>query len=136
MKPTLEQMLKALQASWGADTSFAADEWSPSNRARGQCVVSALVVQHYLGGELIRYRVLEEDAATIRETHYCNLLPDGTKIDTTASQYKEPVLLREDPVRKDHFASPREKRLAHPATREHYELLLKRVETFLQNQDS
>jgi hypothetical protein len=133
MIPTFEQLLRALRASWAADTSFAAKEWSAANPARGQCVASSLVIQHYLGGDLVRYRVLESDTTTIREAHYCNMLPDGTKIDATASQYNEPVILREDPVRQDAYASPREKRLADPVTKQHYELLLKRVEAYIHN---
>lgn len=125
MKPSIEALIKALQYSWSADTCFDASEWSADNPARGQCVVSSLVVQKYLGGGLQRYRVT---GAVIAETHYCNVLGDGTILDTTASQYKQPVALKMEPIDLKGFASIREKRLSDDETRSRYELLLSRVE--------
>lgn len=130
MKPSIEQLARALHQSWAADTAFAAEEWSHENPARGQCVVSSLVIQKYLGGELVRYRF---EAPDFKETHYCNQLRDGTVLDTTAAQYNAPVTLRVDPVDPGSFGSVRDKRLAETETRERYELLLSRVESHLQN---
>lgn len=121
---SLREITTALQRSWSAETAFDAAEWSETNRARGQCVVSSLVVQDYLGGELIRFAVDEGD---VHETHYMNQLPDGTVVDTTASQYATPVTMRRKPVSIDGFSSIREKRLADESTRRRYLLLKKRV---------
>lgn len=96
----LKSITQALQLSWGADTSYSPDEWSKDNIARGQCVVSSLVVQDYLSGELIRYSVNEGD---LHETHYVNKLDSGVIIDTTASQYKYPVNMRLKPTTLDSF---------------------------------
>ena len=46
----------------------------------GQCAVTALVVQDFLGGELIR-------AFVCGESHYWNRLPDGSELDLTADQF-------------------------------------------------
>lgn len=59
MKPSLQNIVDALQLAWGADTAYDPHDWSDDNRARGQCVVSSLVVQDYLGGDLLRYSIDE-----------------------------------------------------------------------------
>lgn len=88
-------------------------------------MVSSLVVQHYLGGELIRYKVTGEN---IDEAHYCNQLDNGTLVDTTASQYQVPVTLISSSANLRSYSSLREKRLADPDTRKRYDLLPERVE--------
>ncbi len=128
MKPTLQELSLALRASWGADTAYDSSEWSQQNKARGQCVVSSLVVQDYLGGELIRFEINEDE---LHETHYMNQLPDGTVIDTTASQYTSPVNMRRKAVDTGDFASIRDKRLANESTATRYEILKNRVEQYL-----
>ena len=126
-KPTIEQLTGALHQAWGPDTCFDAAEWNPGNPARGQCVASSLVVQEYLGGELLRYEV---NLGTNKEMHYCNILPDGTLLDTTGTQYKEPITLTVLPVDLKGHASVRKKRLADPATRQRYERLGARVAAY------
>jgi len=95
MKPTFEAVIAALQATWQADTTYDPDTWSENNKARGQCVVSSLVIQDYFGGDLLRYTI---DEKNLHETHYVNKLRNGTIIDTTSSQYKVPVTMRVKPV--------------------------------------
>jgi hypothetical protein len=128
MKHTLQELSQALQASWGADTAYNSAEWSAENKARGQCVVSSLVVQDYLGGELIRYEINE---GSLHETHYMNLLPGGIIVDTTSSQYTSPVNMRCKPIDIGEFASIRDKRLADESTATRYEILKNRVEQHL-----
>jgi len=123
-KPTLEQLTHALHASWGADTSFDASEWSEDNPARGQCVASSLIVQDYYGGDLLRYEVRGEG---LQELHYCNLLDDGTILDTTGQQYHQIVSMQISPVHLAGYATVREKRLADNGTRKRYELLKSRI---------
>lgn len=64
---------------WSADTS-AADDWSPDNPAKGQCAVTALVLQDRLGGVLLR-------AVNEGVSHYWNRLPDGFEVDMTRDQF-------------------------------------------------
>lgn len=44
----IEQIMKALYKSWSSDSS---SKWSQDNPAKGQCGVTALVVNDVLGGE-------------------------------------------------------------------------------------
>lgn len=131
MKPSLQTIVDALQIAWGADTAYDPNDWSDKNRARGQCVVSSLIIQDYLGGELLRYSV---DEGTLHETHYMNRLSSGVVIDTTGSQYDHPVTMRIKPIQLDGFKSIRDKRLADTATRKRYEILKARVDHLLAKQ--
>lgn len=128
-KPSLDQLLAALRHAWTAETGFAGTEWSTDNPARAQCVVSSLVVQDYLGGELIRFAVSGDG---INEMHYCNELPGGTLLDTTRPQYQgAQVTFTPKPVELKGHATIRDKRLADDETRERYELLKSRVDAYL-----
>ena len=128
MNISLELVINALHKSWTKDTCYDRSDWSEDNPARGQCVVSSLVIQKYFGGELLRYKVT---GAATDETHYCNSLADGTLVDATASQYTQPMTFEALPVNLKGYATVREKRLAEESTRSRYELLLSRVETVL-----
>lgn len=125
MKPTLQELSEALQASWGPDTAYNSQEWSQDNKARGQCVVSSLIVQNYLGGDLIRYEI---NGNQLHETHYMNKLPDGTVVDTTASQYPSLVDMKLKPTNTSETISIRDKRLADKSTSERYAILKRKVE--------
>jgi hypothetical protein len=70
----------ALRTSWSVHTSSEPGDWGPENPARGQCAVTALVVQDHLGGHLLR-------ADTSKGSHYWNRLPDGTEVDLTREQF-------------------------------------------------
>lgn len=74
-----QNLLDAIRSSWAKDTSHEPDAWSCENPARGQCAVTALVVQDYLGGELLR-------AVSGDITHFWSLV-DGAEIDLTAEQF-------------------------------------------------
>jgi hypothetical protein len=84
---SVEVLRPLLRAAWGADTCDPHDleRWWPGNPARGQCGVTALVVQDLLGGELILGAVHVEGAKVGH--HYWNRLPDGTEVDFTADQF-------------------------------------------------
>ncbi|RYF28727.1 MAG: hypothetical protein EOO17_04295 [Chloroflexi bacterium] len=129
MQPSLQNITRALQKSWNADTAYNPGDWSIENKARGQCVVSSLIVQDYLGGDLIRYEISEQ---SVHETHYVNKLDDGTIIDTTNSQYITPVNMRLKPIELDRFNSIREKRLSDDSTAQRYLLLKQRVVEYLE----
>lgn len=126
----LKEIVDALEASWDSDTAYDKGDWTPENPARGQCVVSSLVIQDYLGGDLQKYAV---DAADLHESHYFNKLDDGTVIDVTSKQYTFPVNLRLKPVRYEGFKSIREKRLSDDDTRRRYAILKSRVDMLLQS---
>ena len=124
----LRDIVKAFEASWRADTAYNESDWTEENKARGQCVVSSLVVQDYLGGDLLRYSI---EAENLSETHYINQLDDGTLIGTTGKQYVVPVSSRLKRMDLRGFSSAREKMLFDEDTRIRYELLKARVGSFL-----
>ncbi|MEK6760774.1 MAG: hypothetical protein AABX93_02515 [Nanoarchaeota archaeon] len=80
---------EAVKSSWGKDTCYppSAEKWSSENSALGQCAVTALVVNDYLGGEILNCKSLH---------HYYNLLQDHTIVDLTKSQFPEGTLINSD----------------------------------------
>ena len=70
----------ALEQAWSVETS---SKWLPDNPARGQCSVTALVIQDMLGGE-----ILKTDVGGA--WHFYNLV-DGQRRDFSANQFPEPV---------------------------------------------
>lgn len=110
----------ALEASWSQETSSTPEEWSKSKPSRGQCVPTALVAQDYLGGDLQK---LSTTFNGKRETHYRNILPDGSIFDATRSQYPVDQPLQVEDVELNNHISIREKRLAELDTLHRYEIL-------------
>lgn len=129
---TLEQIQSAIEASWSADTAFPDGTWTPDNPARAHCVVTSLVVQHYLGGDL------EKLIGTYNgrpESHYRNILPGGSRVDLTIRQYPSNTRLEVSPVNLHGHKDARDKMLHEPDTRTRYELLLGRVDSKLSHRD-
>jgi hypothetical protein len=125
-KSIKQKLTNALRESWGTDTGFSTPEdIANGNPARAQCVPSSLVVQDYLGGEIVRYHVTGKG---INEKHYFNILDDGTKFDTTGCQYTIPVKMELAPVELGKYRSIREKRLDDDETREKYINLKRKVD--------
>jgi hypothetical protein len=127
-KPNLQQLTVALHSAWSANTGYVdASAWNNDNPARGQCVTSSLIVQDFFGGDIVRYAV---KARGIDETHYANILEDGTVIDMTRSQYEGEVTLMEIPINlaMNNFRTVRERCLADEETRALYEILRERVD--------
>lgn len=114
----LAEVASAVAASWGLDTCDPADvpDWTPDNPSRGQCGVTALVVQDLLGGELLLAEVHVAGERT--GWHYWNRL--DTDIDLTREQFRPDEVLTE-PVVVPYPARPPGR------CREEYELLRSRV---------
>jgi hypothetical protein len=70
----------ALRKSWSSRTS---DTWTAANPARGQCNVTALLVEELFGGEILKTPLPDGD-------HFYNRI-DGQRIDLTASQLEAPI---------------------------------------------
>lgn len=79
-----------IRSSWSEETCdpLALPGWSPETPARGQCVVTALIVQEFLGGDLLLAAVRNDDGSR-QGLHYWNRLPDGTELDLTREQFAE-----------------------------------------------
>jgi hypothetical protein len=65
-----------LHSSWGADTANVAAEWQAGNPSKGQCAVTALIVDDEFGLPLVRGYANLPDGT--QESHYWNELLDLT----------------------------------------------------------
>jgi hypothetical protein len=89
-------IIEKIRLAWDADTAAGAS--GTYKDPKGQCAVTALLVQDLFGGDLLR-AVVEVDTGddeyvdggwcpkTRDESHYWNLLPGGGELDLTRNQY-------------------------------------------------
>ncbi len=103
-----DDLLSLLPTCWSAATSR---QWRADNPARGQCNVTALLVQELCGGEILK-------TDTPGGWHYYNRI-DGERLDLTASQF-------DAPIRHDDLPADRAEALA-GTTAEQYEGLRRAV---------
>lgn len=123
MNPRRMIMTEALKRAWCRETSSVPDEWSPGNPARGQCAVTALIVQDTLGGILLRTVIQGE-------SHYFNQLPDAENVDLTLLQFEDPFIKASELSCEERS---REYVLSYPATVARYSLLLGRFADEIQH---
>lgn len=92
---TLERVRCAIVASWSIETCDPVDvpDWSESNPARGQCGVTALVVNDLLGGELLVAEVRFSEGSR-QGVHYWNRLPSGEELDLTREQFSSDEIVQ------------------------------------------
>ena len=83
---SLADLTAALRSSWSAATSVSPERWTASTPSLGQCAVTALVLQDYLGGELHRGIVGET-------SHYWLQTGSGDIIDLTLEQFSNPTVV-------------------------------------------
>lgn len=121
---TLSRLEAALQLSWSKETSYSPNIWTPSNPAFGQCAVTALITNDYLGGEIVWAEALQPDGQKI--SHYFNLI-DGKEIDLTRSQFPADTQIPHGVKKSKEFASTRECILSNDNTKKRYELLKERM---------
>jgi hypothetical protein len=102
MKPTDHQRIRdALERSWSAETSFCfAPDAAPSY---GQCAQTAIVVQEYLGGDILRTTGWHG-----KGRHFYNCVA-GERLDFTADQFAMPGYSY-DVKYEDHLSSVAEAR--------------------------
>ena len=65
---------------WCAETSVD-KEFDPELPSNGQCVPTALLINHLFGGKIMR-------CVVGGVSHYYNILPDGSEVDLTRDQFK------------------------------------------------
>ncbi len=80
MKQLIYHIQKTFFASWSLQSS---SKWREENPAKGQCGVTALVVNDLLGGEIYKTHCLGG-------WHFYNKI-DGKVYDFTSSQFDEPI---------------------------------------------
>jgi hypothetical protein len=81
---TLDTLKAALERSWTRQTSANPVGWSEENPAYGQCAVTALVVNDFLGGRLVRVEATSHEE---KVSHYFNELQNGQRVDLTLAQF-------------------------------------------------
>ncbi|WP_433758007.1 YunG family protein [Nocardia sp. CA-135398] len=128
---TIEVLRTALEQSWSADTSAASD-WTQANHAKGQCAVTACVVQDYVGGEILNTTATLPSGETV--SHYFNLV-DGGIVDLTLQQFPDTTRFSKPKPKMKGFASTREFCLSYESTRQRYSLLNTRVAKYLHDRD-
>ncbi|SNZ11693.1 hypothetical protein SAMN05421503_2122 [Terribacillus aidingensis] len=85
---------RALLHAWSLNTS---SKWTPVNPAKGQCSVTALVIQDIYGGEIMR-------TAAPEGWHFYNVI-NQRRLDFTASQFEEELTYEDIPAgRKEAFS--------------------------------
>ena len=120
----LQKLRNLLWLSWSKQTCYpgCVEQWSKTNKSLGQCAVSSLVVQEYLGGELAKIKVGGVG-------HYFNLI-DGEIIDTTGQQFGGIKL-----DYNNYRIVKRQQPLADPNTNQRYQILKNRVANLLSEFD-
>jgi uncharacterized protein (DUF952 family) len=92
---SLTDIERVIRASWSRETCDPVDHdaWSPENPSRGQCAVTALVVQDLCGGELLLAEVRHADGSR-QGLHYWNRLGEGVELDLTREQFHEDEIVQ------------------------------------------
>ena len=120
---------EALNNSWTRESSSDPDKWTPNNAAWGQCVVTALVVNDYLGGELVWANVSMPDGKEI--SHYFNKI-NGLEKDFTRVQFPSGAIIPVGVPKTKGHPPTREYVLSSPTTQTRYELLKSRVKGLIE----
>ena len=124
---TLAELEIALQKSWSRETSSLPEHWSPENPAVGQCAISSLIVNDYLGGKIVWAEVTMPDRQT--SSHYFNLI-DGQEIDLTRSQFPAGSIIPAGVDKQKGFASTRDYMLSSDNTTRRYRMLKEKVKKY------
>jgi len=83
MNQETNKLIFAFNYAWGLDTVHHSvkNEWNVNNKSLGQCAVTSLIVQEYLGGDIHYGTVLTNGV-----NHYWNII-NNKKYDFTISQF-------------------------------------------------
>lgn len=118
----IDKLIDALRFSWDKDTAAIGSEDAGLGKPHGQCAVTALVVQDYLGGTLMRCAFPLNGGS-----HYWNLIPAVGEIDLTREQYEHDRSIPRGAEIHDRVNILESDRAKAAKTRERYDLLSKRV---------
>jgi len=120
-----ENKLKiAFQKSWIKESSSDVEKWTKLNPSYGQCAVTALIVNDYLGGEIVWSDAILPTGEKI--SHYFNKINE-VEIDFTKEQFPKGTKISKGIAKTKEFNSTREYILSYSSTKIRYHLLKKRV---------
>lgn len=107
------ELLKIIEISWSKETCYPTlqDEWNINNPSLGQCAITSLVINDYLGGKIMRCMC---DGIS----HYYNLINDKV-LDLTVAQFNGTI-----PEYQNSSERTREYLLSNDDTRDRYKKLL------------
>lgn len=112
----LDELKKAIEKSWSKETCYPniRDTWNESNPSTGQCAITVLIVNDFLGGKIMR-------TMCNGISHYYNLV-NGKVIDLTKDQFEGEI-----PNYEIGEERSREYLLSSPDTTNRYKILLEKV---------
>ena len=111
----INELTKILELSWNKNTCTQSmqDSWNENNKSLGQCAVTALIVNDFLGGKIMR-------CMCETGSHYYNLI-NNEIVDLTVEQFKVlPNYSLSEERTKDYL-------LSNESTKERYKILLNNV---------
>ena len=107
---------KLSSSAWRKETSYWPDEWSDEVPSIGQCAITSLLVQDFLGGDI--EEVVVEDG----RVHFRNIVPTLGTVDLTEDQFPEDIgFIHSKPA-------TRQEILTNEDTRKRYSLLRKLIQ--------
>ncbi len=120
----------ALKNSWTKESSSDSEGWSFENPAWGQCAVTALIINDYLGGEIVWANAILPYGREI--SHYFNKIC-GFEKDFTIMQFPKETKIPNGIPKKKQYLTTRAYILSCRETQKRYEFLKARVEKFLRS---
>ena len=73
---------KLVDIGWDEMSCFSKSQWDPSNKCRGQCNATVLLVQEFFGGDIIEY----PNPCDGKSKHFFNRI-NGVDVDLTSEQF-------------------------------------------------
>jgi len=134
MKVKLPDLESALKDSWSRETSSDPANWSEENPAWGQCAVTALIVNDYLGGEIVW--ALARLPNGKEASHYFNKIDNedflACPVDLTRTQFPQGTYIPQGIQKTKNFPTTRDYILSYKQTVERYNLLKCKVNSSLE----
>jgi len=100
----ISELKRIIEMSWSKETCYpmSCDVWSIDNPSLGQCAITALVVNDFLGGKIMRcmcgevshyYNIINGEVVDLTKEQFNGLVPD---YDNSIERTREYVLSNED----------------------------------------
>jgi len=121
----LSKLEVALKNSWSKETTSDPDNWSQNNPSWGQCAVTSLVINDYIGGEIVWTQAKLPDGTEI--SHYLNKI-GNKELDLTRNQFPEGTITSEGIPKTKGFPTTRDYILSFDKTLKRYQILKSQVE--------